>query len=145
VLEIGAKPNRINHMMLADPIVRNDEVVGSIPTSSTNLLNHLATIAAISLSIEKATYWAVMDRESLANSESCSSARVAPKVRSARKSPSWSKCVSGASGLTPISGRLPLEPTMSHARYAGIASSHVVPAFWLLASGRDRSWSRGLA
>jgi hypothetical protein len=35
----------------------------------------LATIAAISVSIEKATYWTVMDREFVANSESCSSAR----------------------------------------------------------------------
>jgi len=26
---------------MADIVVRNDEVVGSIPTSSTNLLNHL--------------------------------------------------------------------------------------------------------
>ena len=31
---------------LGERIVRNDEVVGSIPTSSTNLLNHLPTFAA---------------------------------------------------------------------------------------------------
>ena len=59
---------------LGERIVRNDEVVGSIPTSSTNLLNGLATVAVISVSSEKPTYWTVMDRE-LANSESCSSAR----------------------------------------------------------------------
>jgi len=35
----------------------------------------LAAIAAISLNLKKPTYWTVMDRESLANSESCSSAR----------------------------------------------------------------------
>jgi len=35
----------------------------------------LATIAAISVSIEKVTYWTVMDREFVANSESCSRAR----------------------------------------------------------------------
>jgi hypothetical protein len=29
---------------LGERIVRNDEVVGSIPTSSTNLLNHLQTL-----------------------------------------------------------------------------------------------------
>src|SRR5450631_974612 len=60
---------------LGERIVRNDEVVGSIPTSSTNLLNGLATIAVISVSSENPTYWTVMDRESLANSESCSKAR----------------------------------------------------------------------
>jgi hypothetical protein len=60
---------------LGERIVRNDEVVGSIPTSSTKSFNGLATIAVISVSSEKPTYWTVMDRESLANSESCSSAR----------------------------------------------------------------------
>src|ERR1019366_4413908 len=35
---------------LGERIVRNDEVVGSIPTSSTNLLNGLATIAVIFVS-----------------------------------------------------------------------------------------------
>jgi hypothetical protein len=35
VIEIGAKSNTISHMTAADAIVRNDEVVGSIPTSST--------------------------------------------------------------------------------------------------------------
>jgi len=35
VLEIGDKSNRISQMSTADAIVRNDEVVGSIPTSST--------------------------------------------------------------------------------------------------------------
>jgi uncharacterized protein YcfJ len=50
--------------MMGDPIVRNDEVVGSIPTSSTNLLNGLATIAAISVNLKKPTYWTVMDRVS---------------------------------------------------------------------------------
>ncbi len=64
---------------LGEHIVRNDEVVGSIPTSSTNLLNGLATIAAISVNRRKPTYWNVFDREStvatFANSESCSSAR----------------------------------------------------------------------
>ena len=33
---------------LGERIVRNDEVVGSSPTSSTNLLNGLATVPAIS-------------------------------------------------------------------------------------------------
>ncbi len=60
---------------LGERIVRNDEVVGSIPTSSTNLLNGLATIAAISVTFKNGPYWTVLDRESLANSESCSSAR----------------------------------------------------------------------
>ena len=46
VTEIGAMLNRINHMITADSIVRNDEVVGSIPTSSTNLLNGLPTSVA---------------------------------------------------------------------------------------------------
>src|ERR1700674_1629591 len=55
---------------LGERIVRNDEVVGSIPTSSTNLLNGLATISVISVNPKKATYWTVLDRESLANSES---------------------------------------------------------------------------
>ena len=32
-------------MIAADRIVRNDEVVGSIPTSSTNLSNYLPTFA----------------------------------------------------------------------------------------------------
>jgi hypothetical protein len=41
VLEIGDKGNRINQMITADAIVRNDEVVGSIPTSSTKLPRYL--------------------------------------------------------------------------------------------------------
>jgi hypothetical protein len=32
---------------LGERIVRNDEVVGSIPTSSTNLLNHLQSFSAV--------------------------------------------------------------------------------------------------
>ena len=35
MLENGVKSNRVNHVVAADAIVRNDEVVGSIPTSST--------------------------------------------------------------------------------------------------------------
>jgi hypothetical protein len=70
----ASNPHRGAIAQLGERIVRNDEVVGSIPTSSTNLSNILATIAAISVSIEKATYWTVMDRF-VANSESCSSAR----------------------------------------------------------------------
>jgi len=35
----------------------------------------LATIAAISVTFKNGPYWTVLDRESLANSESCSSAR----------------------------------------------------------------------
>jgi hypothetical protein len=31
VIEIGAKSNTISHMIAADAIVRNDEVVGSEP------------------------------------------------------------------------------------------------------------------
>ena len=42
MLKIGVNSNRINQLMMADSIVRNDEVVGSIPTSSTKFLNHLA-------------------------------------------------------------------------------------------------------
>jgi len=37
IAKIGGKERK----GLADSIVRNDEVVGSIPTSSTNLLKHL--------------------------------------------------------------------------------------------------------
>ena len=32
---------------MEDSFVRNDEVVGSIPTSSTNLFNHLPSFAAV--------------------------------------------------------------------------------------------------
>jgi len=35
--------NRINQMSMAVHIVRNDEVVGSIPTSSTKSFNNLRT------------------------------------------------------------------------------------------------------
>jgi hypothetical protein len=38
VTEIGVALNRINQLITAGCIVRNDEVVGSIPTSSTKLL-----------------------------------------------------------------------------------------------------------
>jgi len=37
------RASRIKQMTTADYIVRNDEVVGSIPTSSTNSLNNLPT------------------------------------------------------------------------------------------------------
>jgi hypothetical protein len=65
---------------LGERIVRNDEVVGSIPTSSTNLFNMLATVSAISVTFKSTSYWTVLDREStaaaFANSESCSRARI---------------------------------------------------------------------
>jgi hypothetical protein len=35
-MKIEANRSEINHIVAADAIVRNDEVVGSIPTSSTN-------------------------------------------------------------------------------------------------------------
>ena len=38
---------------LGERIVRNDEVVGSIPTSSTNLLNNLAAFAVPVCMVEK--------------------------------------------------------------------------------------------
>ena len=44
---------------LGERIVRNDEVVGSSPTSSTNLLNDLATFAATFANIEEP---ALLDR-----------------------------------------------------------------------------------
>src|ERR1700733_7935754 len=47
VLEILDNSNRISYMTLSECIIRNDEVVGSIPTSSTNLLNHLPSFSAI--------------------------------------------------------------------------------------------------
>ncbi len=43
VLEAGDKSKRISEMITADYIVRNDEVVGSIPTSSTKSFNNLPT------------------------------------------------------------------------------------------------------
>jgi hypothetical protein len=47
VIETGDKSRRIKRMMTEDYIVRNDEVVGSIPTSSTNLLNYLPRSCAL--------------------------------------------------------------------------------------------------
>ncbi len=35
VIETGAKSNTISHMIVVGAIVRNDEVAGSIPASST--------------------------------------------------------------------------------------------------------------
>ena len=52
-------PSRGAIAQLGERIVRNDEVVGSIPTSSTNLLNALATVAAISLRLKNWLYWTV--------------------------------------------------------------------------------------
>jgi hypothetical protein len=49
VIETGAKSNTISHMIAADAIVRNDEVVGSIPTSSTNLFKRLPSFVAVSI------------------------------------------------------------------------------------------------
>jgi hypothetical protein len=43
VLKSEAKSNRINWLMLGERIVRNDEVVGSIPTSSTKSHNYSAS------------------------------------------------------------------------------------------------------
>ena len=42
VIENEIKSGKMNHMRTEDAIVRNDEVVGSIPTSSTKLLNSAA-------------------------------------------------------------------------------------------------------
>jgi hypothetical protein len=44
VIETGDKSRRIKKMITADYIVRNDEVVGSIPTSSTISFNYLAPL-----------------------------------------------------------------------------------------------------
>jgi hypothetical protein len=46
---IGFKTQLWARNRLADAIFRNDEVVGSIPTSSTNLLNRLPTFSAVSI------------------------------------------------------------------------------------------------
>ncbi len=48
---------------LGERIVRNDEVVGSIPTSSTKIFNELATISAISVTFKNCSYWTVLDRD----------------------------------------------------------------------------------
>jgi hypothetical protein len=53
---------------LGERIVRNDEVVGSIPTSSTKLLNELATLSAISVTFKDCSLLDVGDRESSAAS-----------------------------------------------------------------------------
>jgi hypothetical protein len=44
VVKLGGKANTINHMIVVDAIVRNDEVVGSIPTSSTIFQSLTGTI-----------------------------------------------------------------------------------------------------
>ena len=63
---------------LGERIVRNDEVVGSIPTSSTNLFTDLQTLEAILFTRNTPVYWTVMDRElsssPLANCDNCRSA-----------------------------------------------------------------------
>jgi hypothetical protein len=46
----GDKSQRINQIIAAERIVRNDEVVGSIPTSSTKTFNHLRAPLKTSLS-----------------------------------------------------------------------------------------------
>src|ERR1035438_2158184 len=49
---VGQSPTKTQNgaiAQLGERIVRNDEVVGSIPTSSTNLLNHLPTFLPISI------------------------------------------------------------------------------------------------
>jgi hypothetical protein len=48
-IKAGAKSNAISHMIVADVIVRNDEVVGSIPTSSTKSFNILLSFISGSL------------------------------------------------------------------------------------------------
>jgi hypothetical protein len=63
--------------------IRNDEVVGSIPTSSTNLLNYLPTFSAAFDHGKTSFFGPFLDREldrgfsasGLANTASCSSAR----------------------------------------------------------------------
>jgi hypothetical protein len=65
---------------MVDSIVRNDEVVGSIPTSST--IQSLVDFSRRLRSSKKHAYWTVLDREldrnsaepTFANSESCSRA-----------------------------------------------------------------------
>src|ERR1700733_3295159 len=62
VLEILDNSNRISYMTLSECIIRNDEVVGSIPTSSTNLLNHLPSFRRLRLS-KNHWMWNVLGRE----------------------------------------------------------------------------------
>src|ERR1700733_2388473 len=47
VPSVGHPPSDGAIAQLGERIVRNDEVVGSIPTSSTNLLNHLPSFFAV--------------------------------------------------------------------------------------------------
>ena len=52
VIETGAKSNTINHMIVVDAIVRNDEVVGSIPTSSTKFPSELPFLKSRSVTFQ---------------------------------------------------------------------------------------------
>jgi hypothetical protein len=51
VTKNGENVNRISHMSVADIIVRNDEVVGSIPTSSTKFFDIPAAVSRLGLSV----------------------------------------------------------------------------------------------
>ena len=56
---------------MGERIVRNDEVVGSIPTSSTNLLNDLATISVLLKTGLIGLFWNVIGCRLNAFMQSC--------------------------------------------------------------------------
>src|ERR1700694_5322486 len=110
---------------MGERIVRNGEVVGSIPTMSTIEINHLSNFRAV-YDQRKSTligpYWTVnwtVTRRSLRlrTPKVARELGAVPSAPPGRRSPSWSKCESVASDLAPISGRHPPEPTRSHERF----------------------------
>src|ERR1700680_4994486 len=134
---------------LGERIVRNDEVVGSIPTSSTNLLNCLPTFSAVSIIrttrliapfctvnctvILRRLFQAPKNRDpdpsaaAPADSRRRRTLRAAATLaavtsaRSERRYPLWWKCGSAAFGLAPTSGRLRSGLTRSRARFGDTA------------------------
>ena len=126
-------------MSLGDDIVRNDEVVGSIPTSSTNPFNHLPSFYAFSehrkLSII-GPFWTVIENAKnhvpkprpfgfrLRQMRKAVAQLAAETLgRFERRYPSWSKCASVAFDLAPISGPLQPVPSRLRAKSEGSASS----------------------
>src|SRR6266566_7920920 len=92
--------------------IRNEEATGSIPVSSTNLLNNFSRLEHRFALGNRHFIGPVTDQRLWPARRHTPSASGLPSSglpeRTARRCPWWSRCASAASVPAPISGRLPL-------------------------------------
>src|SRR5678816_2345756 len=115
---------------LGERIVRNDEVVGSIPTSSTKCFQFVSSRSPHFQHSKNSEFIGTtmgQDFQQIVSRTGITflARAVVTPARFVRRYPSWSRFLNAASAPAPTSGRLPLEPAKLRARSASNASSQM--------------------